>query len=311
MNRHRLLGIGVALATLTTGWAAPSGHSAAGPIEWFHFRDPRILESSGVATSSTRADVIYTHNDSGDSARFFAVRDDGCTLATYNLAGARAVDWEDVGRGADGLWFADIGDNEMHRTAGIWAYHVTEPVVTEAGPPGPDGCPPIAEFDVPWTKYPLAYLDGYHDAETLLVHPVTGRLYVVSKLYGESTIYAAPATLQTDAVNTLTPVAAITVPPVAALPGGPGFALPNGLQVTGGDIAPDGYHVVLRTYSEAYEWEVTTDDFADAFSPFVRVWRIDLPHTVQGEGIAYTRAGDAVVTTTEGLEAPVHLIPRG
>jgi len=309
MNRRTTLGILLAVACASLG--APPAPASGVPVELFHFRDPRILESSGVATSSTRADIIYTHNDSGDTARFFAVRTDGCTLATYNLPGARAIDWEDMARGADGLWFADIGDNNMHRTPGIWAYHVAEPVVTEAGPPSPDGCPPIAEFDVPWTKYPLAYADGYHDAETLLVHPVTGQLFVVSKLYGESTIYAAPTALQPDAVNTLTPVAAITVPPVGALPGGPGFGLPGGLQVSGGDIGPDGYHVVLRTYSEAYEWEVTTDNFADAFSPRARVFLIDLPHTVQGEAIAYTAAGDAFITTSEGLGVPVHLVPRG
>ena len=45
------------------------------------------------------------------------------------------------------------------------------------------------------TPYTLTYPDGPHDAETLLVHPRTGRVFVVSKSVFGGTVYAAPRDL--------------------------------------------------------------------------------------------------------------------
>ena len=59
----------------------------------FTFQDPRITESSGLAASS-RSGIVFTHNDSGDSARFFAVDDAGRTRTTYALPDVQARDWE-------------------------------------------------------------------------------------------------------------------------------------------------------------------------------------------------------------------------
>src|SRR2546423_9647754 len=72
---------------------APSP-SASDPL--FRFADPRIVESSGLATSPDRDGIVYTHNDSGDVARFFAVDSRGETVAVYTLRGATNVDWGDM-----------------------------------------------------------------------------------------------------------------------------------------------------------------------------------------------------------------------
>ncbi len=45
---------------------------------------PSIDESSGLSASRAHRGVLYTHNDSGDSARVFAVREDG-TLVGMTL----------------------------------------------------------------------------------------------------------------------------------------------------------------------------------------------------------------------------------
>ncbi|MGV3721407.1 MAG: hypothetical protein ACO1SX_10910, partial [Actinomycetota bacterium] len=80
------------------------------------FQDAAINESSGLAASSRSNEYFFTHNDSGDDARFFAVDRRGRTLATFRVAGADNEDWEDMARGRDAagrpvLLLGDIGDN--------------------------------------------------------------------------------------------------------------------------------------------------------------------------------------------------------
>src|SRR5690348_8892731 len=136
------------------------GPSASALFSLFSYADPQITESSGIAASSFD-DTFYTHNDSGDSARFFRVDAHGNTVAVYTLRGATNVDWEDMATGTDAaghrvLYFGDIGDNDRKRSE-IAVYQVPEP----RG----------ASSDVTWVRYRFAYPDGSHDAEALLVNP--------------------------------------------------------------------------------------------------------------------------------------------
>ena len=103
----------------------------------FVFADPRITESSGLATSST-GELVYTHNDSGDEGRFFAVGPDGRTRTAYVVPGVEPRDWEDMARGPDeqgrsSLWLGDIGDNNAVRENGLLVHRVLEPEPTDRG----------------------------------------------------------------------------------------------------------------------------------------------------------------------------------
>lgn len=265
----------------------------------FTFADSRIAESSGLASSSTDDDVLFTHNDSGDEARFYAVGPDGATLVTYALPDVQARDWEDMARGPDekgrsSLWLGDIGDNNAARDNGLLVHRVREPV------PGDDAS---VTTERP-TSFRLRYVDGPKDAEALLIHPRTGRLYVVSKpLAGPATVYAAPAQLDPGGPNALEQVAQVDLQPTGT-PGGPGIGNLAQVLVTAGDIAPDGSRVALRTYTDLYEWAVEGDDVAAAFDGAPTV--TSLPATRQGEGLAYSRDGRAVLVSSEGEGAPVH-----
>ena len=246
---------------------APSAPSASA---LFRFADSRLSESSGLAASSFN-DTVYTHNDSGDVARFYRVDERGDTVAVYTLRGARAVDWEDMATGTDAdgsrvLYLADIGDNAASRS-GIDVYRVVEPR-------GGSG-------DVAWTRYRFAYPDGSHDAEALLVDPRTQRIYVATKAWlGSGQLYAAPDTLSTTAVNLLTPVR-----PVPAL-------------VTSGDFSPDGSHIVLLTYLGAY-WADSIDGPLHAF---------EVPRQPQNEAIAFDCGADALLVGSEGNHSTVYRV---
>jgi hypothetical protein len=279
---------------------AAAGTVAGSAMVAFTFVDDRIAESSGLASAGTPG-MVFTHNDSGDGARFFAVDDTGRTVTTYTLPGVQARDWEDMARGPDeqgrsSLWFGDIGDNNALRDHGTLVHRVREPV--------PDGRKAVTTE--PPTSFRLRYPDGPGDAETLLVHPGSGRVYVVSKPFaGPVKVYAAPSPLDADAANLLALVAEVRIRPTGTA-GGPRIGGLAQRLVTAGDIAPDGRHVALRTYTDLYEWPVEGDDVAAAFAGEPRVTA--LPATEQGEGLTYTRDGRAVLLSSEGVGTPVHRV---
>lgn len=269
------------------------------PTVAFSFTDPRISESSGLVSSSTTPGIVFTHNDSGDLARFFAVDATGRTVATYLLPGVQARDWEDLARGPDeqgrsSLWLGDIGDNNALRDNGLLVHRVAEPVVGDRAQ---------VTTETP-ASFRLRYPDGPGDAEALLVHPRTGRLYLVTKpLAGPAQVYAAPAVLDPAGPNLLERVGEVR-PQRTGTPGGPGIGSFAQLLVTAGDIAPDGSRVALRTYTDVYEWPVVGDDVAAALRGEPTV--TPLPATRQGEGLAYSADGRSILTSTEGVGSPVH-----
>ncbi len=97
-------------------------------------KSSEIDEASGLAASRQTPGVLWTHNDSGDKARLFAIDEQGELLMTCTLAGVTARDWEDIaiGRGAiEGesyLYIADIGDNSSKHDA-CYLYRFKEPAV--------------------------------------------------------------------------------------------------------------------------------------------------------------------------------------
>jgi hypothetical protein len=260
--------------------------SYAPATELCRFADPRIDESSGVSAGSRRDDVFFTHNDSGDQPRFFAVDRSGATVATYEVGGASATDWEDMARGRDDegrptLFFGDIGDN-FRRRESVVVYEVPEPPAR-----GRDGTVKVRR------RHELHYEDGPHDAEALLVHPRTGHIYVVTKeREGPVGVYRADG-------ETLLRVGEVRMDVLVRRKAAYARA------VTSGEIKGDGSAVVLRTPFEAFEW-VIHNDVAAAFVG--QPLRIPLPGTEQGEAIAYTRNGESLVTTSEGRNAPMHLV---
>jgi hypothetical protein len=271
-----LLAGGVCAAAVLGALASPGYAAASDSTLLFHFADTQIDESSGLGTSSYGDGIVYTHNDSGDTARFFAVNSSGATVGIYTLKGATARDWEDMETGTDAsgkpvLYFGDIGDNSSKRTE-IDVYQVPEP----RGP----------SADVPWIRYRFKYPDGSHNAETLMVDPHTHRIFVASKAglgQGTGLLYEAPAVLSTTAINTLALVEPLRV-------------IPN--LTTSGDISPDGKLMVLLTYFAAY-WSVGVNGTLHEFP---------VTEQRQDEGVAFTRDGKSILIDSEGVHSAVYRI---
>jgi hypothetical protein len=295
-----------AFAVLAALCAVPAAAPAAGagsPVPRFRLSDPRLAEVSGLAVGHRSPSVLYVQNDSGDSARFFALdAGTGAIRAVCAVPGARNVDWEDLATGPDraghwSVWLADIGDNDAVRSE-VRIYRVAEPVIdpSRVGSAGRlDAGPP----DVWRLRYP----DGPRDAESLVADPVGRRLYVITKaLLGHSEVFEVPPDPDPSRIQPMTWVGTIDF----RLTGTPGGPSPVGqLTATGAGMSPDGSLLAVRTYTDAYLWPVTGGQLAAALGhPPVR---IPLPAQPQGEGIAVT--ADALLLDSEGTGASVYRVP--
>ncbi len=270
--------------------AAPAG----GGTVLFRFADERITESSSLV-ASTRADLVWTANDSGDVPRLFAVGPDGRTLAVARVPGT-AQDLEDAAAGPGGtLYLADTGDNRARRRS-VAVLVVPEPAVD---PRGGD----VALTTAAPRRAALTYEDGPHDAETLLVHPRTGQVLVVTKGLLGSAAYAAPLPLS-DGV--LRRVADVPLRPTGTA-GGPAPGGAAQLLATGGAVSGDGRRLVVRTYTDAYLWDVPGEDLVAALQGAPTV--LPLPAAPQGEAVTFTSDGSALLLSSEGRGAAVVRVP--
>ncbi|WP_370038438.1 hypothetical protein [Nocardioides sp.] len=249
----RLLAVLVALPFLAGGVTAALTADRGEVV--MTFSDPEVVESSGLVA---RGGLLSTINDSGDTGRVFTVALDGAeagdTVGVTRFAES-PVDMEALAPAGPGeVWVGDIGDNGAARSS----ISVTRVPVGRG------------ERSGTYPTFELVYADGPRDAETLLSHPRTGRLYVVSKQIFGGVLYAAPRRLDPDRTNQLRPVADAI--PIA----------------TDGAFWPDGKHLVVRGYARAvvYAW------------PSMRaVGDLSLPDQDQGEGIAVSPDGRVLVST--------------
>lgn len=231
MRTHtfRIAGLGGTVAILAACW--PAGMAAATPTpateasaDRVHLdrrlHDDRINESSGLARSTYKRRVLWTHNDKGGAARLFAVGGRGNTRAVVTLAGVEATDWEDIATGPrHTLWVGDIGDNKAVRDR-ISVYRLREPGE-------------LQDMDRSATRFDFSYPGGPRNAEGLMVNPRTGRVLVVTKSGDGGAIFRAPKEPRTDRVNQLRRVAAAPPKVTAASfgPRGRSFVLTNDRRV--------------------------------------------------------------------------------
>ena len=262
-------------------------------------RSPALREASGIASSKCQADVYWTHNDSGDDALLYAIDGTGAQLGVWRVTGAKNKDWEDIAAIKDGagkcyVLIGDIGNNELEKGE-LSIYRVAEPSVDDReGGSAKGALRETAPAEVLNYEYP----DARRNAETLLVHPTSGDIYVLSKSKKEP---ASVYKLKPDFSGTrqrAVKVAELTVP-----------AVPNGL-LTGGDISPDGKRIVLCDYIYGYELTlpVMSANFDDVWKQ--QPLRFDLGDRKVGEAVAFTRAGDAVIAISEEVNTPVYLVKR-
>jgi len=256
-----------AYATGARPVAAPARDEGPGS---FTIEDPRITESSGLAASRTHKGVYWTHNDSDDGPYVYAVdAATGRTVATVTLRGINPRDVEAVSAGPDGeVYVGDIGDNLNGTWNEVWIYRFHEPER-------------LRDVTVTPVRYTVRYADGPRDAESLMVHPKTGRVYIASKSQErKGGIYAGPERMSASGVNTFRRIARTDT------------------WATDGAFSPDGTRLVLRGYfsGEMYRWR---DGAPEALRS------VSVPVQGQGESVTFTPDGRTLMFGSEGGSSSV------
>ncbi|MEZ4654338.1 MAG: hypothetical protein R3E12_12300 [Candidatus Eisenbacteria bacterium] len=243
-GRHARLGTAILLAGCAlVAWTRPGtaadpgwGRSDASrpPADWmvltpaFRIVPPDIAETSGIVRSGG---AFFVHNDSGDTARLFRSRRlDFADAQDLPLAGAEAVDWEEITTYRGDLLICDTGDNgrTRHDVMLYRAAYVPGSGEHSASP----GRLVLKE------RYPVRYQDGPHDVEAAFT--LGDHVYLVTKDRGEGTWVLRFSELRDIAEL---PAGGANVPtPVGQLDLG-------GEQVTAGAHDPRHHVVYLLTYS--------------------------------------------------------------
>ncbi|MFD5448823.1 WD40 repeat domain-containing protein [Streptomyces sp. NPDC127100] len=235
----------------------------------FTIKDPRITESSGLAASRLHPGVYWTHNDQDNGPYLYAV--DGATgetVARVALSGVgtpRDVEAIAVGPG-NRIFVGDIGDNLGGTWPYVWIYELPEPKE-------------LKDQTVKATQYVVKYADGARDAESMVVHPKTGRVYIIDKNEDGGHLYEGPAKLSSSGTNVFRPT------------------VPVDLWATDAAFSPDGERLAVRGYLGGI-WYAWND------GKIQRKGRISVP-LGQGESVTYTADGKKLLLGMEGENSPV------
>jgi hypothetical protein len=244
---------------------------------------PEANEISGIVASVRNAGSYWMHNDSGDSARAFAVTDKGVLQTILSFDTVKPTDIEDVTieeESADKsyLYFADIGDNNVARKE-LTIHRVLEPKL--------DG---TATLTTTSEKMRFVYPDGAHNAETIMFDSVSKELLVATKKVGGPSEVHRVGKFVADSKVTTEKLAEVAVD----------FA-------TGGDISRDGRFMVIRNPSAvAMLWSRGTgESWKDALAR--KPCKLPIAKEAQGEAFAFLPEGKAYVTISEGASPALHL----
>lgn len=235
--------------------------------------NPELEEISGLAFSHVHPNLMYVHVDSGGEAAVYMLDSLGNELGKINLDDTKNRDWEDiaVGPGPDGkstVFVAEIGDNlAAHKKIRI--FYFPEPKQIQKN------------SNVKPKEIELTYPGGARDAETLMVDPISGDLFIVSKRDEKNTLYCVPRGAIKTGEGVLEQLHQFD------------FS-----SAVGGDISRDGSQILIKNYFAVYYWERKKGEtIGEALNKEPR----QLPYVPepQGEAIGFNPTGSAYFTISE------------
>jgi hypothetical protein len=242
--------------------------------------DKRLIGLSGLVVTATGFVAVSDSNIDKEAIRIWYL-DRHCHYLRAIGYPTSAYDPEDLALGRDGtLYVADIGDNDRTRTRiAMWRLR-----------PG-DRVPKLFRY---------AYPDGPHDAEALILAAGDTPVFV-TKDPMVAGLYAPTGPPDPSG----TPVALAKVGTFALTPSGAtsGVGPLGGFVVTGGANSADRREVALRSYTDAYEWDVPDGDVVKAITTD-RPRITPLADEPQGESIAYAPDGAHFYTVSDQETVP-------
>ncbi|GAA4246710.1 hypothetical protein GCM10022255_019470 [Dactylosporangium darangshiense] len=243
-----------------------------------------VTDISGLVATQSGYYAIQDSQAGSGKPRIF-VLDNSCKLTNTIAYPTQARDPEDAAIDKNGtLYIADIGDNDVNSGGSAEARSSVAIWTMAAGAKQP-------------TINRVVFPDGKkHDAEALLINGDGLPVIITKTSPSEVWVPEGPLVPNVDKnlvklrkVGTFTAQETKTANPLGLL----GWKL-----VTGAASSPDGSKVVVRTYSDAYEFDVSGGDVVKAITtgkPRIT----PLPQEPQGESITYTPDGKYYITISD------------
>lgn len=235
-----------------------------------------LKEISGLAPATgENGSLLWGEEDSGNKNAVYLLDTLGRFLGIKYLPGVLNLDWEDMSggpgpeKGKYYLYLGDIGDNFKIRPF-ITVYRFEEPDTHT----GKDTL--VHTFDV----INLAYPDGRHNAEALMVDPETKDIYVITK-DSVAGVYVARYPQDTRQITKLTLLGTLPVS-----------------TVTAADISADGSQVLIKNYDNVFYWKRNGGESIIACLARTPL-RLNYKRELQGEAIVWTRDGKGFYTLSE------------
>lgn len=137
-----------------------------------HLENKELIELSGLAVSHEEKNLFWAINDSGNAPDIFALDASGHNLGKIRIKNVENTDWEAIASGPcefghSCLFVADIGDNRAIRDE--LQIHIFAEPKTNLLSLVPNK---TLKFNMPSMP---------HDAESLMVNPKNGEIYIIEK----------------------------------------------------------------------------------------------------------------------------------
>lgn len=270
---------------------------------------PRELrETSAAVITAEQPGILFTINDSGHDPLLFAMDTTGTHRGTWRIEGARNQDWEAAASGPCGrsqtiepastscLYVGDVGDNAAARRTRV-IYRVHEPRLGEH----------IVHDTLAADRLEFRYEDRPHDVEAMYATRDAAIVLITKRRLLDTAGQPRPALvfrIPPEAWEHPDSLAVAQL--IDSLPIVPGSA--PGRLITDASLAHDGRWLAVRTYAQVYVFAVDsiTGRVRQRILPSVcNVTHLD---ERQGEGIAWFNRGTELLLTSEGRNAPYHVI---
>ena len=259
-----------------------------------------VRESSALAKSANRPDVLYTINDSGNEPILFVLDTTGADRGAWRVKHSTNVDWEALAIGACAtrssascVYVGDVGDNDAkHPTRTL--YRVPEPDARDSAFTGTVSAEHVT----------FAYPDQRHDVEAIYIAP-NGDAFLITKRPQRGTrgrlrpalVFRVPA----SAWSSKKPVMAELVDSLSIVPGSAPLR-----TITDASLSSDARHLAVRTYTQlfVYTTDPSTGRVTTGIAP--TICNLTVLGEPQGEGVTWLSATGRFAFSSEG-RAPLHL----
>ena len=243
----------------------------------------QINEASGIVASYRNKGLIWTHNDSGDKNRLFAMDANGKGTREFYLEGASNRDWEAISMAnfpeGSFIYVGDIGDNNNEFPTST-IYRVPEPEIT--------GSTPQSNTLQNVQKITYKYTDGARDAEAFLIDQSSKDIFIVSKRESSKRLYRLPFPQSYNQTMTAEFVQELTFSAGAGTP----------LYIVDGNVSIDNKEIIIKNYLQIFHWRRNDNEsIPDALkrTPKMQPYLAE----PQGEGICFAQDGSGYYTLSE------------